>query len=275
MRIFAQTNIQLLNQLRRLDYSENEMLLVHQGYTLAMQIFSGQYRPSGKPFICHLVGTASILADQRASIELVAAGLLHAAYTYGEFGSGYKSNSAAKRDQVRRSIGEKAEELVSKYAQYAWDRQVVLVLPDQDFDQLTDISRGVLLLRLANELEEHLDLGAVYCDDAERRKQAIDSYLVKLVDVAHKLHYDDLGSLFRDAFHECMSENVGGFPKIGTQASFSLAPLSYRLRLGARINTFIEDQGRTLLRTGLGWRRGNAVERRIKETIDRWTVRFG
>jgi len=45
------------------------------------------------------------------------------------------------------------------------------------------------------------------------------------------------------------------------------------LRWGARVNTFFEGPGRSLLRTGLGWRRGNAVERQIKEAVDRWTVR--
>ncbi len=48
--------------------------------------------------------------------------------------------------------------------------------------------RQVLFIRLANELEEHLDLGIAYCSDAEQRKKAIDSHLGKLVEVAKELH---------------------------------------------------------------------------------------
>lgn len=273
MKIFAQTNVQLLNQLRQLEYSESEITLAHQGYSLAMQIFAGQYRPSGKPFVCHLVGTASILADQKSPMDVVAAGLLHAAYTFGEFGSGYQSQSPAKRKQVRKFIGDGAEELVAEYAKFPWNRQAVLGLLNQDFNRFTNLRRQVLLLRLANELEEHLDLGALYCSDAEQRKAAVGSHLAKLVDVARTLQYDDLALMLREAFDECLCGPGGRLPTVGQPVSFFMAPLSHRPRLGARIKTFCEGPGRVLLRTGLGWTRGNAAERRIKEVIDRWIVR--
>jgi Domain of unknown function (DUF6817) len=275
MKTFAQTNIQLLNQMRQLEYSEEDLTAVHRGYLLAMQIFAGQYRPSGKPFICHLVGTASILSDQKAPIEIVTAGLLHAAYTFGEFGSGYRDLAEAKRTQLRQSIGGQAEELVAEYSRFPWDRQTVAGLPNLDFDRLPDVTRRVLLLRLANELEEHLDLGVIYCGDAERRRTAMNTYLAGLIDVSKKLQHESLASMLSEAFSDCMLASLGSLPTFDQPASFLLAPRSHRLRLGAKVNAFFEGRGRVILRTGLGWRRGNMAERKIKEAVDRWAVRPG
>jgi hypothetical protein len=59
---FAQTNLQLFHQLRNAGYDEADLVCIHQAYQLACQVFTGFFRGSGKPFIAHLVGTASILA---------------------------------------------------------------------------------------------------------------------------------------------------------------------------------------------------------------------
>jgi len=44
--------------------------------------FDSLYRPDGRPFLNHLVGTASALVGYHASIDLVLAGLLHSAYAF-------------------------------------------------------------------------------------------------------------------------------------------------------------------------------------------------
>ncbi|MGB5708108.1 MAG: hypothetical protein WBM41_14910 [Arenicellales bacterium] len=75
----AQTNLQLYNRLQELDYSHQALGDLRDTYDLARELFSGLYRPSGKTFIAHLVGTASILAECRVSIEVIKAGLMHAA----------------------------------------------------------------------------------------------------------------------------------------------------------------------------------------------------
>src|SRR5688572_20530292 len=74
---YAQTNIQLFNQLRGDGYSKADLGLVRDAYELAMLLFSGRFQPSGKSFIAHVVGTASILAWHRLPAPVVAAGLLH------------------------------------------------------------------------------------------------------------------------------------------------------------------------------------------------------
>ena len=64
---------------------EEERELVRRTYEFAMLLFTGLFLPSGKGFIDHLVGTASNLASLHTRIEIVAAGLIHAAYLHGDF----------------------------------------------------------------------------------------------------------------------------------------------------------------------------------------------
>ena len=78
-------------------------------YAFAMRLFTGCFRQSGKTFISHLVGTASILAEFHASATTVAAGLLHSAYSHGEFGTGERGISEAKRKQLRLVVGSEVE----------------------------------------------------------------------------------------------------------------------------------------------------------------------
>ena len=122
---YAQTNIQFFNQLRSLEYSAADLVLVRDSYELAMELFAGRFRPSGKPFLCHLVGTASILASLKVSPVLVAAGLLHAAYMQGNFGAARGGMSRAKRRRVRSVVSDEVEKLVASYGKLLWSEKTV------------------------------------------------------------------------------------------------------------------------------------------------------
>lgn len=56
MLLFAQTNVQPINQLWRDGYSATQIGLVLTSYELATCLFSGRFRASGKTFIAHLDG---------------------------------------------------------------------------------------------------------------------------------------------------------------------------------------------------------------------------
>ena len=86
MHTYAQTNIQLFNQLQREGYGAADLEAVARAYDLAIALTTGRFRASGKTFIAHLVGTAGILGSLKAPGPLVVAGLLHAAYAAGDFG---------------------------------------------------------------------------------------------------------------------------------------------------------------------------------------------
>ena len=83
MHRYAQTNLQLYGQLGAAGWTEPQLALVASGYELAMEICGASFRPNGKPFMCHLVGTASIVASWVAPVDEVVCGLLHSAYTHG------------------------------------------------------------------------------------------------------------------------------------------------------------------------------------------------
>ncbi|MBW4661155.1 MAG: hypothetical protein KME15_20965 [Drouetiella hepatica Uher 2000/2452] len=199
MHLYAQTNIQLFNQLHQLGYSHVELESISNAYKLAVQLFTGRFRPSGKTFIAHLVGTASVLAQLRVSYKLVVAGLLHAAYSHGDFGAGQTGRSKAKQKQVVQAIGQEIEEYIARYTALQWNMAIIPII-HQQIDILDDIGRDVLLVRLANELEERLDLGILYCGDSKSQRYAErDRHLSEM---AEKLGYPTLAAEFETVFKE-------------------------------------------------------------------------
>jgi len=141
----AQTNLRLYEDLRGADRGADELLAARRAYDLAARLFAGQYRATGKPFVAHLVGVASIVArlDQRGA--MIVAALLHAAYDQGVFPGWRRAVTDAKRATVRAVAGEEAEHLVFRYHRH----------DEADGD--------VALLRAANDLEDLVDLAGAYC----------------------------------------------------------------------------------------------------------------
>ena len=245
----AQTNIQLFNQLQDALYEPGDLVCVGDSYALAMCLFTGCFRQSGKTFLSHLVGTASILAEARAPATTVAAGLLHSAYSHGEFGTGRRGITEAKRKQLRLVAGTDVESLVAHYTTTPWDKQTIsgfqTSLPPQG-----SVAREVLLIRLANELEDHSDCAALYSGAAEYRREIIKSYLFQCVDISEKLGYTDLAIGLSRAFEETLSVELPlafqlgntnlthkkAIHLIGWKSSFLFPPETHRLRLKVRLS---------------------------------------
>jgi (p)ppGpp synthase/HD superfamily hydrolase len=183
MHSYAQTNIQLFLQLRGEDYSQSDISVVCRAYELAIQLCSGLYRPSGKTFIAHLVGTASILGSLRLPINLVTAGLLHSTYTHGDFGAGPGVVTAADRQEVKRIVGADCEEYIARYAELVWNLANMQTVYAK-LDELDGIDRDVILIRLANELEDLLDRGSLYCATAEHRTRHRQTVGQLILDIA-------------------------------------------------------------------------------------------
>jgi len=222
---YAQTNIQFFNQLRSLEYSAADLVLIRGSYELAMELFAGRFRPSGKPFLCHLVGTASILASLKVSPVLVAAGLLHAAYMQGNFGAGRGGMSRAKR-RVRSVVSDEVEKLIASYAKLPWSDKTVPEIYET-LDRMSNSDRDMLLLRLANELEDHLDLGALHCANAESRRKHIQSYLHLCVQMAERLDQPVLAEALEGAFSETLAVEIPAFLRSGRRKSFVTPAFSW------------------------------------------------
>ncbi len=112
---YAQTNIQIYNQMKTLGYQDQEIERVRRAYGLAMRLFSGQFRANEKPQLAHLIGVASILASQQAEGRIVAAGMLHTAYSHGEWGDTLRGRTDEKAAQICDVAGVATEALVSCY----------------------------------------------------------------------------------------------------------------------------------------------------------------
>ncbi len=155
---YAQTNLQLYAQLTAAGWDESELELIARGYELVMEVCGATVRPNGKPFLCHLVGTASILVSWHAPTEEVICGLVHSVYTHGVFADREPGMTTRKRAVVRGAVGDQCEALVADYTRLTWSAAEVERMAVAG-DSPTAGERSAVRVRLANELEDHLDLG--------------------------------------------------------------------------------------------------------------------
>jgi HD domain len=236
MHSYAQTNVQLFNQLRSEGYSKQDRERVREAYEFAMHLFTGLFLPSGKTFIDHLVGTASILASLRMPIEVVTAGLLHAAYLHGDFGGARKAMTETKRKQVKEVVGEQIEEYVARYDRTPLNWKTIAVLRDT-VAELGPLDRDVLLMRLANELEHNLDLGPLYYARSEKGQKGHQCHLERfapiMVDMAGKLGFPSLSAAMATAFNSAISAQCPVEPRVrgNHTTAYFIAPRSYCQRI--------------------------------------------
>lgn len=237
---YAQTNVQLYDQLRSEGYSKEDRLFVQRAYELGIRLFPCLFVPSGKPFIDHLVGTASILASLRAPVEVVAAGLIHALYVHGDFGSARVGASDAKQQQARQAVGQEVEEYVARYGRLPWNAKNIRTL-HESFNGLDPIDRNVLLMRLANELEHQLDLGGMYYRHSEEAQEnyqrGMEHYGPMLVSMAERLGFPSLAIEMTKALESTKVARVPLEPCIrGKQRiAYPVIPASYRERLAVSL----------------------------------------
>lgn len=234
----AQTNIQLYEQLRRSDHGVAGVAAVALAYKFAQSLFAAGFRGSGRPFLCHLVGTASILARDRASLEEVTAGLLHAVYEAGLFPFDmHRTVSPRKRAAVRAVVGEEVEELIAAYAELPWNPATLERLSAQR--DRTALDRSLLRLRLANELDDLADDGytgrskALLFDDAKRRAQ--------LETLAAEAAMPKLAAGLQAAIGRYADQEAAEVipPETrGTAHSYTLLPPTAHQRLGYRLACF-------------------------------------
>ncbi len=197
---FAQTNVQLYQQLREEGYPLVEQQRVYVAYNLAMGLFGGQFRGSGKTFVAHLVGTASILADLQTPVGVVVAALLHAAYSDGFFERQPPGVTDQKRALLRASVGAEVEDLVFRYQNLAWRQPGAVTRLRSGLANVDGADRTVVLMRLANELEEHLDMASLYCANAEARRSFVRVYGEDLLGLTEALGQRRLTAAFRRTF---------------------------------------------------------------------------
>lgn len=167
MTTFAQTYPQLARQLTESGWASDELASVRAAWDLAASLFAGAERGSGKPFIDHLVGTASGVLVGGGSAAAVAAALLHAAYDQGDFGDGRTGPTASHRARLSAAVGAEAEDLVLRYHELGWGPSVAAEAA-QTAANASPSARSVLLMRVANEVDDVLDGALLLAGKASR-----------------------------------------------------------------------------------------------------------
>ena len=222
---YAQTNLQLLNQLGELGYDHTDLARTHEAYELAMRLFTGQFRSNGKPFLNHLVGTASILAAFGCPPPVVIAGLLHASYASGEWGDGGPRVNDERRAQVRQAVGDDAEELVLRYTLLGWNESSIPELAARA-GSLEGDEASVVAMRLANLLEDYLDLGMAYCQKGAKEKQRGPTRAAA-VELAAGMGFEELAAELKRVFAEDAERSVPAALVRDARSAFTIAPLSH------------------------------------------------
>ena len=78
----AQTRSELMDAALARGYTAPELSFLSKSCQVAASLVDGGYRPCGRPFIQHLIGTAGVLLRYDFCPEVVVEGLLHAAYSH-------------------------------------------------------------------------------------------------------------------------------------------------------------------------------------------------
>jgi len=231
MTFFAQTDLQLYTQLTQQACRREDLEYIHHAYNLALRLFSCLYRPNGKEHIAHAVGIASILCALQLRVQLIAAGLLHAAYKHGAFPSLRNGPTESNRNTIRDRLGEEAEELIFRYYLFPWGKRRLRII-QESIPGLCEVDKDVLLLRLVNDLENGLDLGVSFCPDVRRRSRTIEEIGPTKVDLARKLGYPALADQLAAAFDAILHSEIPAILRNGNgeTSDFLQPPLSYRRR---------------------------------------------
>jgi hypothetical protein len=219
---YAQTHLQLDRQLAR-GVPESDRVRVARVYQAATHWFTGQFRASGRPFLAHLVGTASILAEHGAPPDLVVAGLVHAVYDQGRLETRRGGPTRRNRALLRAVTGDAAEALVHAYASVhatTWEGTDAAAR----LARLTPVQRQAAWITVANELEESLDLGLLV-EGPARAGMGLRGLEVALA-LADVLGAPGLAQEIRDGLAATRAASVPAALRADRDASYTLHPPS-------------------------------------------------
>ena len=242
---YAQTHLQLEAQLAAAGAGGDERATLRRAHDLARELLGARHRGSGKTFLAHLIGTASIAAAHGGDPTAVLAALLHAAYDQGDFGDGATGATPARRAELRAVLGDEAEALVEAYTRFSWKPW----LPPRDAGRATPAAtaglaatapapaappgrvadldargRDVLFLRACNALEDTLDDALAHSGAAKRSSTLRQVHAA--IGLAEALGHTALAAELAAA--AARAERAGAPPADAPSASFTVVPRSLR-----------------------------------------------
>lgn len=209
-----------MNQAAAAGFADPDLGRLRNAHDLALGLVDGLYRKYSTPFLCHMIRTASITISETRSMDVILAALLHAVYILNTFqGSSRRGPRKSDRELLRERIGPAAEELVAIYTVTPWGRSEVLETYAMNVAGHPPRTRELLLLALANELEDHLDAAEAYAGTAG--KDVVDErHAAACLSLAEGLGHTELATDLREAFELCRDASVAPFLKTGRRGSY-------------------------------------------------------
>lgn len=229
--MYATTNIQLFKQMKELGYSDNDLKLMYNSYEVAKELCSCLHRPSGNTHLSHLIGTASILAKLKVPVEISAAGLLHSLYSHGEFGDGEHKIKRFKRQYIKKRLGHKIEEYVAGYAALKWFGDDVISDINKNMDNFSSFEKEVILIRIADALDEFNDYGNLYVSNPDGRIEYFEKVTPAIKEISNKIGYPALGKELEKRLAEHKEIKIPKFLRNSENKVFMIPPMNCRKRM--------------------------------------------
>ena len=151
----AQSLTGLMERALLKGYTNQDLELIEAAHWNALWLSNGGYRPCGRPFINHLIGTASVLVHYGFETRLVQAALLHAAYTHAPHFDGGPEATVAAIARRLGGLGSVVERAVRAYTlrSTCWQK-LIKTANWHDVATMSDID--VSILAIANDTDMNL-----------------------------------------------------------------------------------------------------------------------
>lgn len=208
MSYYALTFPQLISQAMALKLNDDAIARLRTGYDLAERMADGLYRSQGCPFLNHLVRTASIVLAHGGTLTQSLAAMLHSAYILDCFhDSRRRAFRPEDRNGLSRVVGAEVEEIVWEYHRLGWGKRESIAAHLEQLHSYGPVIKSVLFARLANELEDFLDLAMQYRGNYNYRHRitAIGALCIELAD---RIGVPGLGQALETAFEATLSHAI-------------------------------------------------------------------
>jgi hypothetical protein len=183
---------------------------------------------------------------------MVIAALSHAAYQEGDFANSLEGMTPRKRKKLRAAIGTDAEELVAAYT--VSSRSLTGIMASYArFHQMSPLERDILLIQLANELDDYRELASNHAANADERIAVIRQCGPQQAEMAEWLGRPELAQALRETY----AESIAAFVPKPLQSEFAygyeIVPESCQVRyniLARRLGVKIRNRMRRHLGMG-------------------------
>jgi len=197
--LLSQTNLQLYSQMRQAGLPIEAIQQVQKDYETACLLFAPLCRSTGRPFLCHAVGTASAALNEGAELLDIRAALLHAAYKHGRFPDHKKKKTPAHAAWLKQRCGTELADLLATFSQFSFSAGNVEGYIQGD-DVLQGLTRRLILLRLANDVDDSHAFGAAL---GHKSRYQDPMWLNARLKLSNKLGFSFFAAAFTQILKEC------------------------------------------------------------------------